>query len=380
LPINKAKELIKKKCPMKWWANKEGQWHREDGPAIESADGDKEWYINGKRHREDGPAIERADGYKEYWINNKKVEEKDLPINKEKELTKEEWPKCIINEYGTKVWKNKDERFHREDGPAIEYTSGDKFWYINGKLHRDNGPAKDCANGDKLWYRNGLCHREDGPAIECASGNKHWYLNDKHHRKDGPAVERANGDKLWFINGESHREDGPAIERADGYKEYWINNKRVEEKDLPINKSTNALDIVKADSKKALYRTINKQGIKLIKNSIIKLMESKNIKSDQIKAIGKFLNTEVGYGLISFILGMALTYAPKIKDNKHIKEISKETRIEGLAGVGEFITKEILEIIIKGNQVSKIRVQENLEIENEEQIEDESCKAELTIN
>ena len=30
---------------------------------------------------------------------------------------------------------------HREDGPAIEYKSGIKWWMIKGKLHRENGPA-----------------------------------------------------------------------------------------------------------------------------------------------------------------------------------------------------------------------------------------------
>jgi len=36
--------------------NAEGQLHREDGPAIEWADGVKEWYWAGQRHREDGIA------------------------------------------------------------------------------------------------------------------------------------------------------------------------------------------------------------------------------------------------------------------------------------------------------------------------------------
>jgi hypothetical protein len=50
--------------------------HREDGPAIEYINGDKVWYLNGKRHRMDGPAIEYISGAKEYisgvkswWIN-----------------------------------------------------------------------------------------------------------------------------------------------------------------------------------------------------------------------------------------------------------------------------------------------------------------------
>jgi hypothetical protein len=74
------------------WYNLEGKLHRENGPAIEWADGDKWYYINGKRHREDGPAIEHRDGAKWYYINGK---------------------------------------LHREDGPAVEYAKGGKSYYIN---------------------------------------------------------------------------------------------------------------------------------------------------------------------------------------------------------------------------------------------------------
>ena len=76
-----------------WYSDPEQTiYHREDGPAIEYADGDKSWYINGKLHREDGPAIENA--------------------------------------------------------------SGTKLWYINGKLHREDGPAVILFNGKKEYYFN----------------------------------------------------------------------------------------------------------------------------------------------------------------------------------------------------------------------------------
>lgn len=51
-----------------WWY-RFGKIHREDGPAIELADGSKKWFCDGKPHREDGPAVERADGSKEYWLD-----------------------------------------------------------------------------------------------------------------------------------------------------------------------------------------------------------------------------------------------------------------------------------------------------------------------
>jgi len=33
--------------------------------------------------------------------------------------------------------------------------------------------------GSKRWYLNGLKHREDGPAVEYLTGTKVWYLNGK---------------------------------------------------------------------------------------------------------------------------------------------------------------------------------------------------------
>jgi len=44
---------------------------------IEFADGDKAWFINGKRHREDGPAIEEANGGKAWFINGKRYSQRD---------------------------------------------------------------------------------------------------------------------------------------------------------------------------------------------------------------------------------------------------------------------------------------------------------------
>ena len=68
-------------------------WHRENGPAIEYADGAKSWFQNGQLHRTDGPAIE--------WAS------------------------------GVKSWYQKGQR-HRIDGPAIVGTNGRELWYIDG--------------------------------------------------------------------------------------------------------------------------------------------------------------------------------------------------------------------------------------------------------
>jgi hypothetical protein len=42
----------------------------------------------------------------------------------------------------------------------IEYTvkvydGGYNGWFLNGKLHREDGPATEYASGTKYWYLNG---------------------------------------------------------------------------------------------------------------------------------------------------------------------------------------------------------------------------------
>jgi hypothetical protein len=68
--------------------------HRTDGPAIEYADGNKQWWVEDKRHRLDGPAVEHADGSVEWWVEDKR---------------------------------------HRTDGPAVEHVDGSKEWWVEDK-------------------------------------------------------------------------------------------------------------------------------------------------------------------------------------------------------------------------------------------------------
>ena len=59
------------------------------------------------------------------------------------------------DEWGNKFWRNSKKKYHRTDGPAIEYSYGGKEWYMDGKWHRLNGPAILYANGDTSWYVHG---------------------------------------------------------------------------------------------------------------------------------------------------------------------------------------------------------------------------------
>ena len=49
-----------------------------DGPAVEWADGTKEWWVDDKLHRLDGPAIENADGTKRWFIDDVELTEAEF--------------------------------------------------------------------------------------------------------------------------------------------------------------------------------------------------------------------------------------------------------------------------------------------------------------
>ena len=134
------------------------------------------WYREGTTilHRVGGPAVEFADGTKEWYLNG---------------------------------------QLHREDGPAVEFAGVKKQWYLNGQLHREDGPAIECADGTKAWYLNDKLHREDGPAVIWSDdGHQEWWLNGKkmskkkHTQMTAPVeemtmaqVEEALGKRIKII-------------------------------------------------------------------------------------------------------------------------------------------------------------------------------------
>ena len=67
----------------------------------------------------------------------------------------------ITDMNGTKTIM-RDGKIHRKGGPAIEYISGDHYWYIDGLLHREDGPAYEGMHtGYKQWYLNGVQYTEE---------------------------------------------------------------------------------------------------------------------------------------------------------------------------------------------------------------------------
>lgn len=186
----------------------------------------------------------------------------------------------------------RDEKLHRDDGPAlIEYYPSGKIysekWYQNGvlrkeisywsngskkqevwynetgQLHRDDGPAvvmysQNAAKIYEEWRKNGLIWKEDGPAVieyfESGEKASESWFNEKSrlHRSKAPAhikyeKDGAVNQEEYYENGLLHRLDGPAVRKkvtavieTENSKEvfsfyeekYYINGQQVEKEDL----------------------------------------------------------------------------------------------------------------------------------------------------
>jgi hypothetical protein len=132
----------------------------------------KYWYKDGQLHRDDGPAVEQDNGTKRWYKRGKK---------------------------------------HRDDGPAVIWPDRSKLWYQNGKPHRDDGPAWELTKDrEERWYRHGVLHRDGGPAfVKHYGSDKRWYQNGKLHREDGPAYISGKWER-WFLDGKEWPE-GPKV-------------------------------------------------------------------------------------------------------------------------------------------------------------------------
>jgi hypothetical protein len=84
----------------------------------------------------------------------------------------------IVDQNGNEYWKNENNQFHCEDGPAKLYVTGRNEYWLHDKLHRINGPAIIRADGTQLWFNNGRRYRIDGPAILWFNGTQEWIIND----------------------------------------------------------------------------------------------------------------------------------------------------------------------------------------------------------
>jgi len=90
------------------------------------------------------------------------------------------YSKIEVDELGDKFYRNSKEELHRLDGPAVEYSNGSKFWYINENSHRNIDPSVEWSNEEKYWWFKGERHRIGGSCYSCG---KWWFIDGKKYSK-----------------------------------------------------------------------------------------------------------------------------------------------------------------------------------------------------
>lgn len=90
----------------------------------------------------------------------------------------------------------------------------------------------------------------------------------------------------------------------------------------------------KKDALTAAYRVAGNQILRAAKTALINALKNGGSKSAHIKAVGEFLDTEMGSAVLSCMVGMGLNYAPYFKEDERAQQLAKEFRINGMAVAG----------------------------------------------
>jgi len=197
------------------------------GIIVWEKDGSRWWYKNGNLHREDGPAYIDSSGYEEWWLNGKNYfSESEWKKELEKLKKKSPIKKKIEKKIDSKVLKLNS----KKDSIPENYTGIIKWDY-----------------GNIEHYENGNLHREDGPAYIDSSGYKEWWLHgrafdsESEWKKRLPKLNKEKSDekKLTFEN---------CIHQAIGIPQ------TVQQKDLAdYGSATGFFKVMKKGSKDAYF-------------------------------------------------------------------------------------------------------------------------------
>lgn len=67
---------------------------------------------------------------------------------------------CYIEDIDQIFWLNPNKVYHRINGPAVIYKSGEQWWE-HGKLHRLDGPALIIVNTKRYFVRDRLFEEDE---------------------------------------------------------------------------------------------------------------------------------------------------------------------------------------------------------------------------
>ena len=353
-----------------------GERHNINGPAIKSWNNQlEEWYVNGNLHRLDGPALTTAGGTKQFYVNGElfhksadywkhpdvmaymKNKEKDdlltpdppVSATKSKKLTPDDYPGAELSadkesykhvtSSGIEQWSNSKGQFHKTDGPAWMTKDGlEKQWAVDGEVHNLAGPAVLILNPDgtidqeDYWINGQMLNKElwathpdviaynkgktsnsdevsaDGESFKSVSSDNSFTTwkdaNGELHNTDGPAVISKKGSKHWYVHGKLHNLTGAAKNYATGAKLYYINGKKLSkqawEKHPDVvafnkEKAAPSKKLSKAEVTDKLIAAISLSDYAALSKSVKELIDSKSFEYDAMSVLKSLKGAKATY-------------------------------------------------------------------------------------
>jgi hypothetical protein len=184
------------------YRNEDGQYHREDGPALIHKSGNKHWYINGQLHRDDGPAIEYANGTREWYINGvrffsstdyRSVIDKTVTLEQIDREDSLERRRLFIDAYGIEKYVlNTKSKIVAKNGETVIYRNRRKWNDEPIVLIKLKNSTPEPDGSYKYYFLR----------IPPRFGRRSWLKTDSEHIKDAIA---------WTFDMEG-KQYNPAIE------------------------------------------------------------------------------------------------------------------------------------------------------------------------
>ena len=103
-----------------------------------------------------------------------------------------------------------------------------------------------------------------------------------------------------------------------------------------------------SDATEAGIRITSIQILKAVKTGIATALQKRGADESVITSAMSFLETDIGIGLISILIGHGLPHAPMIGNDPKVAIISKEFRVAGMANTGNAVIGEIMQFILPG--------------------------------
>jgi hypothetical protein len=205
--------------------------------------------------------------------------------------------------------------------PVMEVdTAGNKYWILNRKLHRIDGPAIEFISGTKRWYLQDISYTEAEWKKKVAAMKKKAASTSASTPKVDATQPVMYDPK--FLNGKLHREDEPAVAQ-----------------------STSVSDHLKSDLSQGTFRVAAKTIPKTARTALLAFLKAKKVKKSWLISAEEMMSTEWGLAFIQQVLAWSFRSLPQLKEDPRATALADEWAIDSIAVIGNEVISEAMTFI-----------------------------------